>query len=290
MTDRGIGIVERAEGFIQSNARLLERRAFAMHFRDGSAQDVMAALRPYQNADGGFGNALEPDKRCSESQPLDCEVALRMMDDSQFDVAVALRMIGWLHTITRPDGGLPFSLPSVRSAPRAPWWDTDVELPSSLNPTASIAGLLLKHGVKAPWVDRAVEFCTKSIDDLGDLDPHTVICVMLFLESAPDRGWTAAAFQRIGPRLIEEKIVALDPKAEGYVHSPLAFAPTPASRCRPLFTDEVIGAHLDAVMAGQQEDGGWNIAWPACTPLCELEYRGVVTVGELQTLKAYGRL
>src|SRR5690242_20846862 len=64
-------LFERAEEFIWHNARLLERRLFDFHFRSGSSQAVLSALRAYQNEDGGFGNALEPDIRCPESQPVD---------------------------------------------------------------------------------------------------------------------------------------------------------------------------------------------------------------------------
>src|SRR5215211_5959460 len=67
-------ILARAEEFIWSNARLLERRLFAHLFKGAAAEPVHAALRAYQNADGGFGNALEPDKRCPDSQPIDQEI------------------------------------------------------------------------------------------------------------------------------------------------------------------------------------------------------------------------
>ena len=57
-----------------------------------------------------------------------------------------------------------------------------------------------------------------------------------------------------------------------------------------MFADGVVGTHLDALIGKQQEDGGWPIAWPAVSPACELEYRGVVTLKALKTLRAYGRL
>ena len=52
-----------AERFTWLNARLIDRLRFAHLFRGGAAAPVVAALRPYQNADGGFGNGLEPDFR-----------------------------------------------------------------------------------------------------------------------------------------------------------------------------------------------------------------------------------
>ncbi|MBI4926641.1 MAG: hypothetical protein HY835_02670, partial [Anaerolineae bacterium] len=64
-------IFSRAADFIWKNARLLDRRLFAFDFLDGSAEAVVSALAAYQNADGGFGNALEPDKRTPYSTPVD---------------------------------------------------------------------------------------------------------------------------------------------------------------------------------------------------------------------------
>ena len=70
--------LEQARQFILGNARLLDRKRFAFRFEGGSAKDVVAALRPYQNVDGGFGHALEPDLRCAASQPVPTELALEI--------------------------------------------------------------------------------------------------------------------------------------------------------------------------------------------------------------------
>jgi len=56
--------LQKAQDFIWCNARLIERYLFTLLFANGSREPVLAALRAYQNEDGGFGNALEPDKRC----------------------------------------------------------------------------------------------------------------------------------------------------------------------------------------------------------------------------------
>src|ERR1044072_442432 len=137
-------ILESAETFILSNARLLERHLFAFHFQGGHGQKVLSALLAYQNQDGGFGNALEPDKRTMTSQPIDQEFALRILDEIGFEPSIALQTCDFLETITI-DGGIPFVLPTVRDAPRAEWWNTDTDHPpASINPTASIAGLLHK--------------------------------------------------------------------------------------------------------------------------------------------------
>jgi hypothetical protein len=283
-------ILSRAEEFIWSNARLLERRLFAHLFLDAAAEPVHTALRAYQNADGGFGNALEPDKRCADSQPVDQEVALRVLDEVGMDHAIVGRVCDFLVTISTAEGGVPFVLPTVRSAPRAPWWNTDDDPPASLNPTAAIAGLLHKHSFRHPWLARATEYCWSAIEASQLDEPHLLQVIVTFLEHAPDQERARREFERLASSLFEHELVAIDPATEGYVKMPLDYAPTPRSWCRRLFSDDVIATHLDALAARQQPDGGWPIAWPPVSPACELEYRGVVTVGALSTLRAYGQL
>jgi hypothetical protein len=72
---------EKAANFIWQNGRLLERRVFDYAFQNGSKDHILTALKAYQNDDGGFGNALEPDLRAPNSQPLFIEFALRILYD-----------------------------------------------------------------------------------------------------------------------------------------------------------------------------------------------------------------
>ena len=288
MDKTGMSVLERAEGFLYSNGRLLERRRFAYHFKDGSKDAVLRSLRAYQNEDGGFGNALEPDKRTPTSQPIDQEEALKILDEVGFDTDIAKDICNFLPTISTDEDGVPFTLPSVRDAPRAPWWHTDEAQAANLNPTASIAGLLHKYSFEHPWLDKATSFCWEKLDALDEAEMHLLRSILLFLENFPDKTRAIQTFEKIQGKIIE--YTALDPNAEGYAFSPLVYAPTPQSLARSLYADDVIDAHLDALTQSQQEDGGWNIAWPAVKPACELEYRGIVTLNNLLTLRAYRHL
>ena len=287
-------IITRAADFIWQNARLLDRQRFAHLFLGAPAAPVVAALAAYQNADGGFGNALEPDKRCPDSQPVDVEMALRVLDEVDesriWSDPLVTRVIDFLGMITTAEGGVPFVLPSVRAYPRAPWWDTDDNPPASTNPTAAIVGLLRKHGVQHPWIDAATDYCWREISEGETEEVHELATILTFLENAPERARADQQLARIGERLFAAKLVELDPASAGYVKKPLDWAPSPTSWCRRLFDDATIAAHLDALIDRQQPDGGWTISWPAVSPLVELEWRGAVTVGALKTLRAYGRV
>jgi hypothetical protein len=106
----------------------------------------------------------------------------------------------------------------------------------------------------------------------------------------PDRGRAEQVIPRVGERLFEWDLVALDPDAEGEVHTPLDFAPNPDSAGRGFFDEATIEAHLDKLVAGQQDDGGWTFNWLAWSPVAASEWRGSRTVDHLRTLHANGRI
>lgn len=284
---------ERAENFIWANARLLERRIFEALFLSGPREMVFTALKAYQNLDGGFGNALEPDKRDPHSQPVDFERALQMLDlvDGLTDPAVhrdlLLPACDWLVTVTTPEGGVPFAMPSTRQYPHAPWWGVDDNPPASLNPTADLVGLLLKAGVRHPWIDRASAFCWKAIEATETEQYHDLMPIISFLENAPDRARAEQALARVVERIRKPGVVAYDVDAQGYVKKPLDWAPTSTSYLRRLFDDATVSTHLDALAARQSEDGSWPITWDPISPAVGLEWRGWTTIDALHTLRSY---
>ncbi len=279
----------RAETFIWSNARLLERRLFAYHFRGGARQAVLAALRAYQNEDGGFGQALEPDIRCPDSQPVTVQHALEILDAVGPDAEMVRAACDFLTTITTAEGGVPFVLPTAGNYPHAPWWSSDDNPPASLNPTAAIVGLLHKLGVNHPWLEPATAYCWEKIAALQPSEMHEMGVVITFLRYIPDRRRAERELERLGQQLLGSGLVA-DIAATDYVRKPLDWAPTPDHPLRPLFDAATIQTNLDILIAGQQEDGGWPITWLPLSPGCELEWRGWVTLAALQTLRANGRL
>lgn len=282
--------LSKATDFIWRTARLLERHRFAYLFLNGEQQAVLEALRPYQNPDGGFGNALEPDVRGPVSQPVPTWTALCVLDEAgAFADSMVTRACDYLLTITTEEGGVPFVLPSVRDYPHAPWWETGDQSSTSLNPTAAIAALLHKHHIEHPWLTAATEYCWRKLDTMDKTDPYEMRAVLPFLDFVPDRNRAEKVFARVGLKILEQNLVALTPTSQEETHTPLNFAPRPPSLARRLFSNEVIEAHLDALASAQQEDGGWQFNWLAWNPATALEWRGIVTIEALVTLRAYGQ-
>ena len=283
--------VDKAHEYMLLNARLVDRLRFEFQFQEGDPGRVVAAVRAYQNPDGGFGNGLEPDLRGAGSQPVGVDLALFSLDEVRAvggDMLAAA--LAYLESITRPDGGLPFVLTTVHGTPRAPWWQPEPDAASSLNPTGAILGVLHKNGVRHPWIDRATRYCWERIDALTATSPYEVRAVLAFLEHVPDRRRAAAAMKRFGRFILDGGHVALDPDAPGHVLFPLDFAPRPASIARSLFAPEVIDRHLDALAGRQNPDGGWGFTFDAWTPITRFEWGGWVTVESLLVLRDNGRL
>lgn len=285
-----------AEEFMYGNARLIDRRRYAFHFAGGDADAVLTALRPYANADGGFGNALEPDLRGVGSQPQPVEVAFHILDEiDRFDDSLVPAACAYLASIDTGEGGVPFVLASARDTLCAWWWrmgaESDDVTKASLNPTAALAGMLAAHAVDHPWTAHAVRFCWDRLDAIADagtdLPPYDARAVLAFLDGVPDRDRATKTAARLRGALLSG--VTLDPHADGHVHLPLDFAPRPGTLAAALFDDATLSAHLDHLIAAQQDDGGWPINWEAWTPATGPEWRGTMTVNRLLTLRAYGR-
>ncbi|TDD28734.1 hypothetical protein E1218_06370 [Kribbella turkmenica] len=271
--------------FVRREGRLVESRLFAAVFEEADAGGVVDALRGYQNADGGFGHGLEPDKRCPDSLALDVQVAFEtLLTAGARDDEMVRRAVDWLDSIATPDGAVPLCGPVIEGYPRAEHM-TEWTYEPGLNPTAGLVGQLHRFGFEHPWRDKAGAWCAAELAKGFPEDAHGMHVAMEFLEHTDDvdldkvRDWL--------PKLNWYRADAADPE---YGVTPLHLAPTPDSFWRGLFDDSQLEAHLDRLVADQQSDGGWTLTWEPPGTSSTLAYRGIVTIAALRTLKAYGRL
>ncbi|WP_199515486.1 hypothetical protein [Nucisporomicrobium flavum] len=284
-----------AERFIMAEARVLERRLYETCVLGAPPDGVVAALRAYRNGDGGFGYGLEPDKRAPDSLPLDVEIAFRTLADAGVTAADpdTAGLIGpacdFLAGVADERGAVSLAAPVIERYPRAGHL-TEWTYEPGVNPTAGLAGLLYRLGFDHPWRDAATAYVWAELD-AGTLpdDAHALSEVLVFLEHVPDRDRADRHADRVGELLRKTAMFHLEPGTPGYGMTPLQIAPEPGSRWRTLFTDEQLGGHLDKLVADQQDDGGWPISWDPPSTAARLEWRGMVTVGAVRTLAAYGR-
>lgn len=287
----------RAQRFVYKNARLLDRRRFEYHFNKGSKEAVNLALKSFQNEDGGFGQALEPDIRCPHSQPVPTEMALSIMGEiDEYDADILAGIGRYLESISvTSTGGFPLILMSANDYPHAPWWTVFDDGYASVNPTGHILGFLMKQQaapeiMQKDWFKQAEQFMWSQLKTAECADYHSNIQYISFLTAHPDRERAGEALHKVNEWLRQPGVIERNTKAEGYVHKVLDWAPMRESYCAQFIADNEIEEHLMALVGEQQEDGGWPISWPAVSTAGEMEWRGSVTVNRLLTLRSYGWL
>jgi len=279
--------VAAAKQFVWSTARLLDRHRYALLFGDGPRELVLEALRGYRNADGGFGHALEPDLRSPESQPAPTLYALEALEEADaMRDRLARDAMAWVASVADSDGGIPFALPGYEDYPHSPWWSPQ---PGSFL-TFAIAAVLLRSGVRGnAWLERASEWCWRSIDSTEEPSGYWLLHACAFLDAVPDDRRANEALATLKSRVSPE-VLTPSSGTEGEALRPLDISPNPGSRSRVLFDQAAIDAHLDKIEADQQEDGGWMFDWLAWSPAQTTDWRGNVTIEALLHLRRHGRL
>jgi hypothetical protein len=286
--------IAQAAQFVHGHGRLLERRRFDHLFGPTpDAEAVLRALDAYRNPDGGIG-FLEPDLRTPTSQPSAVLYAFEVLEEIRDAIALPPALttgaLDWIATITNPDGGIPFVVPGAAGWPHAPWWTPQPDPPSSLLMTAGVAAAALRLDLDHPWLPGASGFVWGALADLKISEAYSFRYAVHFLDATPDRDRADAELDRLAERVPADGVLTVAAGVEGEALSPLEVATRPAHAGRRLFPDELIEKYLDELSAAQQPDGGWTFDWPAWNPAVAFEWRGMVTLAALNTLRAYGRL
>lgn len=144
-------ILKKSKAFVYRNARPLDIARWNYLFENGDKQDVIKYLMAYQNPDGGFAHALEPDCWNQQSTPVQTWVATRIIEEIGLEDKkhpMIVKILNYLETTPDFNGNFWSGLntvPSNNEYPHAPWWSFNVQEESGYNPTASLTGFMLKY-------------------------------------------------------------------------------------------------------------------------------------------------
>jgi hypothetical protein len=291
--------LHQAREFMAANARLLDRRRFEALAGDGDPEATLAVLGGYGNADGGFGWALHPDLRSATSQPVAAIHVFEILEEVGAEAStVATSLCDWLDHASLAEGGLPFALPFDDGAGSAPMWAAADSSQSSLLITCAVCAGAHRITHRNPaiaehrWLSRATEYCLAEIAAMRR--PAMAIELRFALElldALHDRNAGAAdELQRVGSFLPASATIPVEGGAEGEAMRPLDFSPVPGRPLRELIAEDVIAAALDALEAGQDRAGAWDVDFTVYSAAAELEWRGEATVRAIRVLRANGRL
>lgn len=292
----------RARAFLDAHARPLERARVAYRLDGAPADDVLAALVAFQNADGGFGHGLEPDLRSPSSCPFTTSVAFQVLRelDTPGDHPVVTRALHYLRDRFDPATASWAVTPAdVADHPHAPWWRPEAATPSgdNLNPRAELLGVYLQY---RDHVDAAqLAQLTGAVRDLlaGDepIEFHALLCVLRLAETPGlDPAWRDDLRERLVAAA--EPSLGRDRAAwKSYGLRPTDLAPAPGTLLYPAF-GEVAAEYCEYLLETQEADGSWAPTWswaddyPDAWREAEREWRGILVERNLMALASYGRV
>lgn len=294
---------QKAVEYIKGHARPLEKALYAYHFEGGSKEAVLAELAHYQNPDGGFGKALEPEIRLEDSSGAATIVAFRKF--RELELSANTPMIAQAaHYLLQCYNGYDTKHnrwqlvpPHVDDAPHAPWWEFDVYDGFM---TIEVLGYLydyleyfpnnLKQHLAEKIIDRLSEYHPDIDEEEGE---YFLAGYLALLESKnlPEEIYS----QLIKPiTWMVSYTVDEEPMYwSNYSLKPLSILSSKQSPFYPRYK-AIIPQNIDSLVNSLTSEGYWSSYhwhWDVISKegwtLTERDYRGINTLKNLIALKTF---
>lgn len=183
-------VFNKARNFVYRNARPVELALWRYSFEGGSRKDVIDALSFYQNADGGFGHAIEPDFWNPNSTPVATWRAIGVLKEVGIDKdeKTVKGVLSYLESGKDfADGKWLNTVKSNNDYPHAIWWECRSENGDPCdNPTVSLAGFALKYAQKGSALyNKAAEIARAAVKSFVAepiTEMHVLRCYMELYE------------------------------------------------------------------------------------------------------------
>jgi hypothetical protein len=288
---------EKARKWIERNGRPLEKARLGFYFYGAKGSEVLSALKAFQNEDGGFGRALEPDLRTPESSALATSIAFKILKSlpaEQSAGEISFLAIQFILRNYDSDQMTWRIIPeSAENSPHAPWWDQvgkkDKFSGFHLNPTAEILGYL-------PEFNPALgERVLSELRNLKEIEMHDFLCCKRLFESTNLDNLFRESLLAELKRLLNTCVVTDSSKWNGYGLRPLQVADSPDSIFFEILQKSV-EENLDYEIDSQDENGIWIPTWswgdrfPDDWEKAKTEWTGIITLEKLIQLKKFGRI
>ncbi len=306
MNEKFNEIYEKARGFIYRNARPLDLALWKYHFENGNREDVLTALMAYQNADGGFGHALEADSFNPNSAPIQTWTACEVLSEIGFTDGTHPIIRGILRYL---DSGLDFSekhnqwLNSVKTNadyPHAVWWDYSDKV-ENYNPTAYLAGFILRFADKDSTLYKKAEKIARQayewfVSAVPYGDNHSAACFVALYGYLKETGSGLVDMREFVDKLKEEVNANICRDTEKwrteYVTLPSKFI---GSKDNMFYAgnEELVQKELEITRESQLGDGSYIVPWLWYNEYKEYElaanwWKSRILIDKIRFLKAFG--
>ena len=290
---------------LKEKARSLEISLFEWYFRNGSLDTVLRELKVFQNSDGGFGHAIEPDFRLTFSSPMGTSVGFQILysldctNECEPMIKEALEYIEESYKPNRK--GWVSVPPDVNNYPHTPWWHYDAERNASDtdefwgNPSAELIGYLYnyRNWVQELNVDKLIHFCETYVEQKQTFrSEHELYCFARLCNMLPaERKTKICGRVKEG---VQQLIHLKEDDWAKYVPGPLDFVPSPKGDSFGIQLED-IERHLNFFVQKLNENLCITPSWGNQFYQTDLrdaynEWVGILTLQALQRLAAYNRI
>lgn len=299
------------EKWLMQNARQLEISMWNYFFRGGSQKEVLNILSLYQNEDGGFGQALEPDNWNPNSTPSTTLFALNILGSigySDIESPLYQGIIKFLSSGKHmQEYGWMFSIPSNDAFPHAPWWGYNEETNKieSIGMTAEFTAFLLQYtDSQTELYQAAMQSARKLMDKMmkeenhGDMGVTGYIVLVEALTSLKLAGFDYSTLDKRLRLLVTKGIEHDVNKWEEYGYRPSNYIPDSQS-IYYAENKEIVNTELDYLIDSIPEEDVWPITWTWFDnnakyakefAISEVRWKAIKAIEKMRFLKEFGRL
>ncbi|MGE4571237.1 MAG: hypothetical protein AB7E09_00620 [Candidatus Izemoplasmatales bacterium] len=291
--------MKQVKTWITNHARPLEQALYDFFFENGTKEDVVKALKKFQNQDGGFGNALEPDYRNPESNPIACQFAANIIHAMNLpkDHEMITLLLEYLkHTPYKKEGKFYFRIPSNNEYPHAPWWHyekgNEIE---GYNPTASLIGFMFYYMDESdPYYSKVEKDLDQIIRDFMNqniTEMHELKCFNELYEYVCE-GLDCTNLRR---KLLEQNMNAIEKDTSKWLS---AYVAKPSQVLVSMHSPgihelmDLFHQELKMTIANRNSEGVFDIAWEWGQyqeefEIAKKEWMGIIAVKTLRMLKDF---
>lgn len=266
-----------AKKYILENARPLELAIYKYYFENESSQAIVDEISKFQNADGGFGHALEPDFLNPNSSPIatnDAIITLSRVNALDSDSDIVKNIVNYLESHDSFDEDKKrwlFAIDSNKDYPHAIWWEKKGDGISKFNPSISLAAFMVCYGNHSSLYEEIIKEGFEYLQNGGDISGDDINCYLLAYELLTRNSINDIVDLNTFKDLLcnaVENCICKDTSKYGVEYVPMPSVIF-AGRYLEFITPEIkplIVAEKDILGKLQKEDGGFDITWKWYTP------------------------
>ena len=258
--------------YILENARPLDLAVYKYFFEQESNQAVIDELSTFQNADGGFGHALEPDFFNPNSSPIatnDAIITLSRVNALDKNTDIVKGIVRYLEShdsFNEDKKRWLFAIDSNKDYPHAIWWEKKGDGISKFNPSVSLAAFMVCYGNRTSLYEEIIKEAVTYLENGEEISGDDVNCYLLAYELLTANSINDIVDLNVFKDLLSKAIencICKDIEKYG-----VEYVPMPST----IFTGkymEFITPEIKALIAAekailgklQMEDGGFDITW-----------------------------